>query len=155
MIDPRDLANHPLLHISDEERAQMADPSLRKDFDPLTTRSPNRPGIQARDMVLLIDQLLAKHSPAAEPFDPTTPRAIACQLQLADGTELAGVLSETYFGGIYRMACKAQKQDKTLTVVEYFFTAEAITSIAIERPDLTELAKQAQRNGDNKIWTPR
>jgi hypothetical protein len=149
MTRPSDPISDPLNYMSDREIVQ------RKDFDPLTTRAPNRPGIGAPDMVLLIDHLLERHSPKAEPFDPATPRAIQCQI-VVGSMPLAGVLSETYYNGVYRMICQAQRNDRTIAMVEYFFTHAAISNIAVERPDLTELAKKTTSDvaGAGKIWTP-
>lgn len=101
-----------------------------------------REGHAAPEMIQLIDALLEQHSPKAEPYDPSTPRAMRCQIILTTGEAFAGAFSETGWPGIYRVASPAQKQDRTVTMIEQYIRVESIASLVIERADLADLAKK-------------
>lgn len=115
----------------------------------LSRRRPYDPA--ATSMNQLLDNLLEQHCPVTDPPTPEdAPRAMICQI-VVGVQQLAGTLSETGIGGIYRMLCEGVRPDKSKTFVEYFFTADDIKSIAVERADLAELARKTARDGSRIV----
>ena len=119
-------------------------------------------GNQAQRMVELIDTMLEERSPKVETTDGSidkTPRAITCQVVVRNMGAVNGVLSETTIPGIYRIMTNGQDENKVPTMMEVFVDSGDITAIVMPRPDITEMIRQAQRNGagngeKSKIWTP-